>query len=230
MKKFINVKKASLAFTLAEVLITLGIIGIIAEITIPTLYSNMVEQQTVGVLKKEYSVFSQAYAMAVQANGTPDTWITSTTVGDPTSGMNIYNNLAPYLKVSKNCGFGPGCLPVPFAPLDDSDTSQGFVKFQLVDGTIVYLRSWGGAIDVGPIWVDVNGFKGPNQKGKDLFYFILSKDRIYAAGNPQQAPSEVNLTSCYSGGQACTAWVLYNGNLDYLKCSGLSWNGPTKCP
>lgn len=223
--------KKLIAFTLAEVLITLGIIGVVAALTIPTLLQNQQDQQKVAKLKKEYSVLSQAYTMAVQENGTPDTWITSTAMGDPTSGMNIFNNLAPYLKISKNCGFGTGCLPVPFAPLDDSDTSQGFVKFQLVDGTIVYLRSWGSVNlpDVGPIWVDVNGVNGPNQKGKDLFYFILSKDRIYPAGNPQQAPTEVNLTSCYSGGQGCTAWVIYKGNLDYLKCTGLSWNGPTTC-
>ena len=30
-------------------------------------------------------------------------------------------------------------------------------------------------------------------------------------------------------GRACTAWVIYNGNMDYLHCNDLSWHGKTKC-
>ena len=36
----------------------------------------------------------------------------------------------------------------------------------------------------------------------------------------------------YSGGGnmfACTAWVLYNENMDYLHCDDLSWNGKHSC-
>ncbi|MBP7212243.1 prepilin-type N-terminal cleavage/methylation domain-containing protein, partial [bacterium] len=47
------------AFTLAEVLITLGIIGIVAALTIPTLMNKSQKQQTVTALKKSYSTFSQ---------------------------------------------------------------------------------------------------------------------------------------------------------------------------
>ena len=61
-------------FTLAEVLITIGIIGVVAALTLPPLIQDYREQATVTRVKKFYSVFSQAYAMAVQENGTIDNW------------------------------------------------------------------------------------------------------------------------------------------------------------
>ena len=48
------------AFTLAEVLITLVIIGVIAAMTIPTLMNNTNNQELVSRLKKTYSELSQA--------------------------------------------------------------------------------------------------------------------------------------------------------------------------
>ena len=30
-------------------------------------------------------------------------------------------------------------------------------------------------------------------------------------------------------GRGCAAWVIYNGNMDYLHCNDLDWNGKTKC-
>src|SRR5574344_1279612 len=54
--------KKSLAFTLAEVLIVLGIIGIVAALTIPTLMANVQKQQYVTALKKFYSTQSEGFA------------------------------------------------------------------------------------------------------------------------------------------------------------------------
>ena len=48
------------AFTLAEVLITLGIIGVVAAMTITTLLAKYQEKQTVTKLKQTYSILSQA--------------------------------------------------------------------------------------------------------------------------------------------------------------------------
>ena len=70
------------AFTLAEVLITLGIIGIVAAMTIPSLVQDYREKAQVTRVKKFYSVFSQAYTMALQDNGPFDTWGLSDSVQD----------------------------------------------------------------------------------------------------------------------------------------------------
>lgn len=55
-------------FTLAEVLITLGIIGIVTAITIPTIVNKYQKQQTVAKLKKAYSVLGQVMQRAVADN------------------------------------------------------------------------------------------------------------------------------------------------------------------
>ena len=48
------------AFTLAEVLITLGIIGVVAAMTMPSVITNYQKKQTAAQLKKAYSIVSQA--------------------------------------------------------------------------------------------------------------------------------------------------------------------------
>ena len=58
-----------MAFTLAEVLITLGIIGVIAAITIPNLINNIQERQLKEAWKKEYSVLNQLYQKIANDNG-----------------------------------------------------------------------------------------------------------------------------------------------------------------
>ena len=49
------------AFTLAEVLITLGIIGVVASMTLPTLVGKYKKVQTISQLKKTYTVLNQAF-------------------------------------------------------------------------------------------------------------------------------------------------------------------------
>ena len=62
-------KRQKAAFTLAEVLITLGIIGIVAAMTMPMIVENTKKQQTVVQLKKAYSVLSQAVELSELDNG-----------------------------------------------------------------------------------------------------------------------------------------------------------------
>lgn len=61
-----NKRYITFGFTLAEVLITLGIIGVVAALTIPALISNYRSKVAVTQLKKMYSVMSQALLYTVQ--------------------------------------------------------------------------------------------------------------------------------------------------------------------
>lgn len=63
-----------LAFTLAEVLITLGIIGVVAALTLPALISNYKKQETTARLKKFYSTMSQAIILSENDNGSSKEW------------------------------------------------------------------------------------------------------------------------------------------------------------
>lgn len=61
-------------FTLAEVLITLGIIGVVASVTMPLLVANYQEKVAITRLKKVYSLLSQVYTQATNDYGYPDEW------------------------------------------------------------------------------------------------------------------------------------------------------------
>jgi len=95
------------AFTLAEVLITLGIIGVVAAMTIPNLIQSFQKRIFAKNVKASYSILSQALRMSIQENGTPDGWDFGNTVS-----VNNMDNMksiisekfaltyfAPYLKV-----------------------------------------------------------------------------------------------------------------------------------
>lgn len=241
-------------FTLAEVLITLGIIGVVCAFTIPTLMQNADERATVVALKKAYSTLSNAYKLAEQENGTPDTWGLTTSNG-PTGEAPMLNNLKQYLKVDKDCTDGStGCFPsgVNYKRLATSLGTEGCYdnylrpKLKLSDGTLVLVSvdSASCVSSVGPAtpalqnvcgryWIDINGYKNPNQMGKDVFGFWLTKYGIIPMGSAQETFGHSFTGVCKNKdtqyGYGCSAWVIYNENLDYLHCNYLDWGGKTKC-
>lgn len=98
------------AFTLAEVLITLGIIGVVAAMTLPALVSKYQKQVTVNRLKRSYTTLSQMFNMARKDYGDPNEW--SFSFGDYDNGKNFAVILPmvaktyflPYLDVIDDCG------------------------------------------------------------------------------------------------------------------------------
>lgn len=239
------------AFTLAEVLITLGIIGVIAGLTIPTLLQKKAELETTSKLKRAYSTLSSAYTLAVQENGTLDQW--GLVAGGPGAAI-ILNKLEPYLKLVKNCGTGTGCFPTGLykrlSGVDETNwdfNSGGFAKAQLADGTLLLIAmisttcttNRGNTPPLSSIcaamYLDINGFNGSNQLGVDTFEFAMTKNGLVPYGTQQESAgggmrfddSCKDKSTAY--GQSCAAWVLYNENMDYLHCNNLSWDGPIKC-
>ena len=73
-------KKASMwcgkhqAFTLAEVLITLGIIGVVAAITIPLLVNNYRKKEIATRFEQNYNIIQNAFEMAQVEHGDMSTW------------------------------------------------------------------------------------------------------------------------------------------------------------
>ena len=67
--RFNNIRR--FAFTLAEVLITLGIIGIVAAMTLPSLVANYKEKEVITKAKKDYSIITQAFRLAQAEAGVP---------------------------------------------------------------------------------------------------------------------------------------------------------------
>src|SRR5574344_1389620 len=151
-KEIIQMKKG---FTLAEVLITLGIIGVVAAMTLPTLINNTNKKEMVTKLQKEYSVLSQALLLAENENGLAGTW--GFRDGSTAQVLQIYDYLSPHLNIIKYCGVdykgdstqnkGVGCFDSNWLGLNGSiptnwtRTAYGLggnvVNFVLADGTVI---------------------------------------------------------------------------------------------
>ncbi len=230
MRRAMTYKKC--AFTLAEVLITLGIIGVVAALTIPTLMQKFDERETITKVKKMYTVLSQAYQTYIAENGKPND-----TTHDSEGAAQLFSIFAPYLNVQSDCGTSNSgqCISNDMYKYKNGDNAGSYgsdsssYKVTLSDGSSLWFSSPnnGAYFD---IYYDENGKKGPNKWGYDLFHFVarIDDEKLLPNGltsgkfESECAPED-------SRGYACTAWVIYKENLDYLHCTDLEWNGKTKC-
>ena len=240
------------AFTLAEVLITLGVMGIVAAMTLPAFVQKHNEKVIVSKLKKSYSTMQQAYLMAVKDKGTPDLWGLVDNLTSENDDIYDVNNflyhLKDYLKIIKYCGKeAKGCwadTKTLYGVLfQHHENASRYSKAVLADGSniLTYVTNpecsgtSGWVKDIcGFYRVDVNGNKEPNSIGRDVFTFYITKNRIVPAGSQMEANAGYSFAkSCRDSktqeGRGCTAWVIYNENIDYLHCSDLSWDGKKTC-
>lgn len=246
-----------IGFTLAEVLITLVIIGVIAAITVPSLLQTTEDQEYVSGVKKAYSVLSQAY-MRQKADGIlPDEWGFSTA-----DSRKMIEVLLPYLNYTKVCyGAEAHCHNRELTRKDGVKMSGGINHgifggtakrsgVILADGMMIgslvlsddCTNQMGDKESLqhqcGEYMVDVNGEKGPNKYGKDIFIFVLTIDGIMPTGlddfeNSAQSnwsyAFEAGCLASDAKGGGCSAWVLANSNLDYLYCPSKIRQGKTSC-
>lgn len=239
-------RKIDKGFTLAEVLITLAIIGVVAALTVPTVIRNYQERQTVTALKKFYTEISQAYSRAQVDNSTPDTWDWGAAYSFA-SNDKIMSILAPYLKIIKRCGAQGGCfsgdtyktLNKNVSWWGPNNSGYGYSSAQLPNGLAFWIFTQGNGCTTnrgttkelgsvcGYAGVDLNGFKKPNQLGRDIFYFYLTKYNVIPMGTKDDNFYTLSNHCKTSGtdlhnGYACTAWILAKDNMDYLK-HNVSW-------
>lgn len=225
-------KISKFAFTLAEVLITLAIIGVVAAITIPSVMQSTQNAETIAKVKKAYATFSLAFQKAELDNGPVVDWGWTGADSD-TGANNALTILAPYLNLTKKCGTSTGCFPnVSYKFLNNAfdgniDSSNIYDKNQFNDGTLMAIRVYsadcssikGTSLPLSNVCasfrVDVNGSKSPNQWGYDLFLFYITKYGVFPAG--MYSLSNCNRAVTSQAGIACASWILEKGNMDYLK-------------
>lgn len=186
-------------FTLAEVLITLGIIGVVAAITIPGLINAYKAQQLRAQFNKSYSVVQQAFKL--MESDDVDTNMRNYTRNP------FYLTFQKYLSQSTICS-GPttvankvpdGCYE--YKVYDQTDgykylNSDNFVadgtynngELMLPDGTLIFFddspekEGWKGVL----IFIDINGCKkGPNRLGYDFFAFEVIEGVVHAIGETE---------------------------------------------
>jgi len=187
-----------LAFTLAEVLLTLTIIGIIASYTIPDLIQNIQNQQLKIAWKKKYSEISQATNQIIEDRGSMIGIDTTTT--DAQALRNLYKGK---INTLRDCVFADqrglcwhnngywydydGVTPLTTGAISIGQSSVlpdgSFLAFHLVSDTCTYSLGGTGFTDMcGWLYIDTNGFKGPNTRGKDIMEIYIFKDRIKPQG------------------------------------------------
>lgn len=183
------------AFTLAEVLITLGIIGIVAAMTLPALIQKQQKKVLLTQIKTTYSILYEALNRAKADYGEFKYW--SYNDENFTGAENSWNwsnkYLVPYIKNVKlyNKSTLDGCNNITYRMPDGSvasctavigfcatcNSAQGSMMTQihLPNGAIVLVlvrRTYdtsGEYVPIAEFHFDVNGYKGPNVWGKDIF-------------------------------------------------------------
>jgi len=177
-----NKIEAKNAFTLAEVLITLVIIGVVAALTIPAAINKYQKQQTISLLKKTFSDFSQAVRLSVPKYGDPVTWDYSLGA-EPffnrylkpnfvkAREMTLDRNEILYQRLS-------GRIENMYAPL-----ANGAIVLVLNSGVIIYVSA-GNVANTPQLkqkcyMFDINGLKKPNIIGRDLFSYCLDGEKGY---------------------------------------------------
>ena len=182
------------AFTLAEVLITLGIIGVVAAMTLPSLVQNYRKSVVENKLKSEYSLISNAIRMSEAKNGSSEDWATCDEDNSFECTKSFFDTyLAPELKTVKICGNDnkEECWTEPvslsgkkgyLSPLIDN---KGLTAI-LSNGTSLYM--WAGRQNSEAahlqIWFDIDGpTKGKGIIGADVFgtiTFFKAREEIRA--------------------------------------------------
>ena len=212
--KSFNVNR-KVAFTLAEVLITLGVIGVVASMTLPNVIQNYQKKQTVIKLKKAMNIINQAYQRSYQDNGNLEndmnaqdyyerywkSYIKSPILCSSPDYCG-YKKLYPYKYIDKNTYVGYELI------------SDNYFAIKTIDGYILRFSAKSNCTNVGShahcksIWIDINGSQRPNILGKDVFVLQRNNNKIsydtYCAYNLKTYVDD----NCKSSGDCCARKIV----------------------
>ena len=225
----VDIKQKKFGFTLAEVLITLGIIGVVAAITIPNLMTEIKAKKLKTQFTKSYSVVQQAirlmeaddvstdfrtYANATR-HRTLAKYMTNVTICSDNTGGNTVKTPAgchsfysgdEYKFLSTNRNIGDGIY------------NDG--QLLLPDGALVFFddcpisEGWQGCM----IMIDINGLAKPNRLGYDFFAFEAQEGKLYPMGGlttSYKYHDDCNLNRQNQNGWTCTQKAVSDN--DYFK-------------
>ena len=183
------------AFTLAEVLITLGVIGVVAAMTLPTVINQYNKIVTVTRLQKSYTVFSQAIKMAEVKYGPAREWpdwndaeiILDKYIIPELDGAKKYGKVSNerramcYDASQKTHNSGTD-LASPYIwmnngwYIDSPFFARATASVRLNDSSCIGLNPTVGTGGQGYyVFIDINGSNSPNVAGEDLFFFIINE-------------------------------------------------------
>ncbi|MBQ9245691.1 prepilin-type N-terminal cleavage/methylation domain-containing protein [bacterium] len=225
-----NKAKYKLGFTLAEVLITLVIIGIIAATTIPTIQANYAQQERYTRVKKAYSTLANAMTRVKADGGDFDFEVRNNDTELIKDWYDTY--LKQYLNTIKVCYNEAGCW-------NEGDTKNlnggnaycqhtgigvgdNIVTAILSDGTFINIDSYSKGsiasyfgVDITQsnglvVIFDINGNRKPNTFGRDIFATVFTENGLVPAYSSRTA-AQINSNCSPSGnGYSCIQKYLQN--------------------
>jgi prepilin-type N-terminal cleavage/methylation domain-containing protein len=194
------------AFSLAEVLITLTVIGVVASIAIPDLVAYYQNLQYKTQLKKVYAEMSQATQLIKNDNGgtLKGLWPDSNTWhgGTGINGMGLL--YSKYLNTAKICTSNTTtglCWHADNKWFDSNNnpkaTCSGCITLYTRTNFWIYGSAQvgifpncdgiGGESCVGPVYIDINGEAKPNKEYSDIYLFTITADRLKPYGSTAAA-------------------------------------------
>lgn len=214
--------RKSFAFTMAEVLMVIAVIGVTASLALPNLSNNMEEKKTVSALRKIYAELDTAYQAVVAQYGRPPEWadITNSTSDEAMTAefFGKFNRVLSNTSTSQS----------RVTRLKDNSEVEYNVKSMsdIISGLSTKTQNNSCTGEMGNLIVDVNGHKkGENTIGRDKFTFYMCyEEGLVPSGDSASGPIATNTNNDNA------AWVIKAGNMDYLKCaSQLNWNTKRTC-
>lgn len=170
-------KHATRAFTMAEVLIVLALLGVIAAFTLPKIIQSQAQHQKVSILKEAYSAVSSiAYKGIVSgefmgiAEGAPVEYLAGTTHANY-----FFSNLNA-LQICRTVAEGPQCRPTDYTSWPNS-------QWVVLPNGATIMFGWITDKQIN-LAIDYNGSNAPNEWGADMLDFdVFYRSATYAAYN-----------------------------------------------
>lgn len=217
------------SFTLAEMMVVMLIIAVMAMLTIPTVIKTNRDKAFSDMLNKTYQKIETALIID-RIFGLDISEYQASAVNNSMTSKAFFKLLNEKLKTIKNCEDSEdGCF---------GNTSLNGYKLRLISGAGLLVnddfRGYEDPVDsnnriLGSTYIDIDGPVGSNRAGIDQYGFYITKKGLIPMGGPQD--KIMPFSNCLSsGGFGCTAWVLVNKNMDYNKCPKiLNWENRLSC-
>ncbi|MBR2525708.1 type II secretion system protein [bacterium] len=211
--KFCSLAKKTFAFTLAETLIVIGVIGIVSALTLPNLNSSTGEKEKVAKVQKLYQNIQDAFGCAVAVYGPYEEWFVEIT-DNKLKSKRAGERITEFMKTSKVCGLntGEGCFST------GDDNSNYTYKIITADGASMYFDASSGENGHFYMVIDIDGpNKGAAKAGVDYFHSTVSYN-VSKRELETYCGSDVTSSTFIPDDRKCAfSWIIAVGNMEYLK-------------
>lgn len=209
--------KKHIAFALAEVLISLLIIGVVSSLVIPVIVQDIQNTELKTAWKNTYSIIEQASRRILIDNGGS---FQNAFSSNPIKMRNLFASYVVHVKncswenIQGNCWHFDNVVKNP----DNSSYTGTDAGLLLNNGAMLIFEAWSSCdypIDnvagrdpaCGNIVVDVNGFKGPNRVGKDVFKIWVQENKVRPTGSLNDGYPVCENTGKYGGWTCATKYL-----------------------